>query len=63
MAFSLRRAGATDESLVVSLLPHILHGGDPQGRYRWLYRDNPAGAALTWLALDEATGRLAGITS
>jgi hypothetical protein len=63
MGFSVRRAGPADELAIVAVLPEVVHGGDAAGRHRWLYRDNPAGPALTWLAFDEATGRLAGLTS
>jgi glycosyltransferase involved in cell wall biosynthesis/GNAT superfamily N-acetyltransferase len=36
---------------------------DTIGRFRWLYRDNPQGRAVTWLALEPERGEVVGFTS
>jgi hypothetical protein len=35
----------------------------PGARWRWIYAGNPHGRALTWLALDDRSGEVAGLTS
>ncbi len=65
MAVRVRRAGTQDgdEQRVVEMIHEIFPDEDPRIRYDWLYRGNPAGAALTWLAIDEDSGITAGCTS
>ncbi len=48
--FSIRRATVADRQTVVALVSEMF-GRDISQRYDWLYRDNPHGAALTWLAV------------
>jgi GNAT superfamily N-acetyltransferase len=56
-----------DRAIVVELLREHLAGmnvaDDPEARYRWLYLDNPHGAAVTYLATDASTAVPAGMTS
>jgi GNAT superfamily N-acetyltransferase len=63
MSFTIRLAGADDRGTVVSFLRAMNPAGDAERRYDWLYRDNPAGPAITWMAVDDASGAVAGVTS
>lgn len=67
MGFLVRQAApearAEDRRLIVETLAEYLPELDPEARFRWLYETNPHGRALTWFALDEASGELAGLTS
>jgi GNAT superfamily N-acetyltransferase len=61
---TIRRARPGDDGLVRGLLaehlgPHV----DVDARYRWLYRENPHGFAVTWIAFDARSGEPAGMTS
>lgn len=60
----IRRAGPGDISTVLALLREH-HGPrhDIASRHRWLYRNNPHGAALTVIAFDRSSGDPAGLTS
>jgi GNAT superfamily N-acetyltransferase len=59
----LRPATEADTPGILALLAeHIAHG-DPARKWEWLYTGNPEGHALTWLAIDEVSGELAGLTS
>jgi hypothetical protein len=51
-----------DRASIVRLMSNIFVG-DMDARYEWLYRDNPHGGALTWLAIENATGEAVGCTS
>lgn len=60
----VRRAGPGDVSTVLALLrARYGEGFDVGARHEWLYRKNPHGPALTWLAYDRASGEPAGLTS
>ena len=68
--FHVRRANHGDpkdrEAVLAILRPYfemVPGGEDAEARYRWLYLDNPAGLARTYLALDSASGAAVGITS
>ncbi len=68
--FHVRRANhgdAKDTEVVLSILREYFQtvpgGENAEARYRWLYLDNPAGLARTYLALDSADGAAVGITS
>lgn len=62
--FTIRRAEPSDAAVVRSLLrEHLGEGYDVASRYEWLYRQNPHGHARTWIAMDEASGEPAGLTS
>lgn len=61
-AFLVRRAEKTDRPALFDLFEER-QPGTFRARHAWLYESNPHGAALTWLAFDRATGRLAGATS
>jgi hypothetical protein len=60
--FLIRLAGDEDRARVTNLVAKM-SCDDVQARYDWLYRENPHGRALTWLALDPATGEAVGCTS
>ena len=61
MGLTVELATAADRGAIVELVREMVPGVDPRTRMRWLYDDNPAGRALTWLARD---GReIAGATS
>jgi len=60
----IRRAGPKDVEVILSLLrEHLGDGHDVAARYEWLYRNNPHGEAVTFLAFDRATNTPAGLTS
>src|SRR5581483_3508567 len=40
-----------------------VYSGDVAARYDWLYRDNPHGSALTWLAIESDSNEAVGCTS
>jgi GNAT superfamily N-acetyltransferase len=61
--FTVRRAVPADRGHVISAVAKLWPGMNVERRYDWLYEDNPAGPALTWVATDDATGHVAGITS
>lgn len=48
---------------MVTVIRELLPDADPERRYDWLYRGGPDGPALTWLAVDDASGEAAGATS
>jgi GNAT superfamily N-acetyltransferase len=47
------------QALIAELLPEV----DPRKRWDWIYAGNPHGPALTWIAIDDASGEAAGCTS
>ena len=61
--FTVRLASPTDRPAILALVGELLPGIDVARRHAWLYEDNPHGKALTWIATDEATGAVAGVTS
>lgn len=61
MDFEIRPATPSDHPQMLATLREY-HGGDPQRRFDWLYRDNPHGKGLTWVAIAPG-GELAGMTS
>jgi hypothetical protein len=61
--YTLRPATAADRPAILELLSELAPQLDPVGRWRWIYEGNPAGPALTWLAIDDASGTVAGLTS
>src|SRR4051812_42934916 len=56
------RAGEHDRATVLTLLAEHLPGADVARRHQWLYESNPHGAAITFIARDEA-GTPMGLTS
>jgi GNAT superfamily N-acetyltransferase len=60
--FEIREATEDDRSHVIRLMRNV-YAGDVAARYDWLYRDNPHGRALTWLAVESASGETVGCTS
>jgi len=62
-SFMARLAGAGDRAAIVAIVAELLPGMDVARRHRWLYEENPHGRALTWIARDGATGKVAGVTS
>ena len=57
-----RAAIPSDRFELQALIGELMPGCDVLARWRWLYEANPAGRALTWLAVAE-TGEIAGCTS
>lgn len=60
--FEVRRAEEDDRHRLLTLIGR-LYRGDSVARYEHLYRSNPHGAALTWLAIETATGEAVACTS
>jgi hypothetical protein len=60
--FEIRAATDDDQQHVIRLMGNI-YSGNMSARYDWLYRSNPHGAAVTWLAIETATGEAVGCTS
>lgn len=58
----VRQATAEDSSSVLELVSEMW-GRDVRARYDWLYRRNPHGQALSWLACDAESGRVVGVKS
>jgi Acetyltransferase (GNAT) domain len=58
------KVGSREESQVLELLL-MLYGAslDVRARHAWLYRDNPDGRAVTWLARDRKSGAPVAMTS
>ena len=63
MPFRVRPAEEPDTDEILALLAEHLPEADPSARFDWLYVANPGGRALTWLAVDEDSGQVAGLTS
>lgn len=61
MAFEVRAAGEADRAHVTALVREMIPGVDADSRLAWLYEQNPAGRALTWIAFEH--GEPAGCTS
>jgi GNAT superfamily N-acetyltransferase len=61
--FTIRMASDEDRRHVMSAVSLLVPEVDVERRHRWLYEDNPHGRALTWVAIDDATGEIAGATS
>jgi hypothetical protein len=61
---TIRRATEADVPAVLRFLALMLgQGSDVRARHEWLYRSNPDGVAVTWLAVDAATRSPVGLTS
>jgi hypothetical protein len=60
--FEIRRAEDDDRDALLALIGK-LYRGDSAARYERLYRSNPHGLALTWLAVETATGEAVACTS
>jgi hypothetical protein len=63
MSFAVGLAGPQDRRAIVAAIAELLPGVDVARRHRWLYEENPHGPALTWIARDNVTGEVAGVTS
>jgi GNAT superfamily N-acetyltransferase len=61
MAFDVRAATEADRPDVTALIREMIPGVAADARLAWLYENNPAGRALTWLASEN--GEVAGCTS
>ena len=61
-AFRARLATANDRAEIEQLIGEMIPGCDVRARWKWLYETNPAGRALTWIALSE-DDEVAGCTS
>ena len=66
-AFSIRLATPDDRPRILEVLGELLGdeipGASLARRHEWLYEANPHGHAITWLAIDDATKEVAGVTS
>jgi hypothetical protein len=60
--FEIRRADDDDRDSLLALIGK-LYRGDGLARYEHLYQSNPHGPALTWLAIETATGEAVACTS
>ncbi|MEW6210649.1 MAG: GNAT family N-acetyltransferase [Acidobacteriota bacterium] len=60
--FDIKRAAPRDRQSVIALVSKMW-GEDISARYRWMYETNPHGRALTWLAIETASGEAVGCTS
>ena len=60
--FQIRRAEDEDRDGLLRLIGK-LYSGDSVARYEHLYRSNPHGSALTWLAIETTTGVAVACTS
>ncbi|MEK6287225.1 MAG: GNAT family N-acetyltransferase [Acidobacteriota bacterium] len=60
--FEISPASHNDREQVIQLMGKI-YPGDMAARYDWLYTDNPHGRALSWLAIERASGEAVGCTS
>lgn len=60
--FEIRPAGPNDHGPLLALMAKI-YRGDCAARYQRLYRSNPHGVALTWLAIERESGEAVGCTS
>jgi hypothetical protein len=56
-AFEIRRADPADRQHIVRLLAAMGIEGSA-ARYEWLYRSNPHGRAITWLAVERASAQV-----
>src|SRR5262245_57746727 len=61
MAFEVRAATEGDREDVSQLIREMIPGVAAEKRLAWLYRNNPAGRALTWIAREGT--EVAGCTS
>ncbi|HEX5060034.1 MAG TPA: GNAT family N-acetyltransferase [Kofleriaceae bacterium] len=61
MAFDVRAATERDSAEVAQLIREMIPGVAADARLSWLYHQNPAGRALTWIASEN--GEVAGCTS
>jgi hypothetical protein len=59
----VRPATEADTPGILTLLGEHIAQGDPARKWEWFYSGNPEGHALTWIAIDEDSGELAGVTS
>jgi GNAT superfamily N-acetyltransferase len=61
--YSLRVATLADRPLLLPLLEGLAPERDQAKHVRWLYDENPEGPAITWVAVDDGSGEIAGVTS
>ncbi len=59
----VRRAAVSDDAAIMKLLGELLPSFDVPARFEWLYRRNPAGAGVVWLAFDSTTSAPTGMTA
>ena len=68
MGYHIRIAEPRDRGEILGLVrelfgPDGARDIDIERRHTWLYDDNPHGQAITWLAIDDETGAVAGCSS
>jgi GNAT superfamily N-acetyltransferase len=66
-SFTIRTASAAesteDRAAIRAVIAELIPSLDADQRLRWLYDTNAGGRAITWIAIDDATGEVAGATS
>ena len=61
MRISIRPADLdADQATIVGLVRDNLSNASTDRRFQWLYRENPQGQAVAWIAVDEDSGRAVG---
>ncbi len=70
MSYQVRLAQPDDRGSLLALQAELFRSGgagkgraELERRFDWLYRDNPHGKAVSWVAVDEASGQVVGTTS
>jgi predicted N-acetyltransferase YhbS len=63
MSHHVRLARPDDRPRIQALIAELLPEFDAKKRWDWIYAGNPHGPALTWIAIDDASGEAAGCTS
>ena len=61
--FDVRRAVPAEFDRIYDLVNEAFGFKRSRQRYEWMYRRNPHGTARCWIAIDRASGRLAGSTA
>jgi GNAT superfamily N-acetyltransferase len=61
--YSIRVAREEDKPRILPLLADLAPQLDPMKRWAWMYENNPEGHAITYVAVDEESGEIAGVTS
>src|SRR6185437_6259627 len=70
MSYHVRLAQPDDRGSLLALQAELFQSGgagkgraELEQRFDWLYQDNPHGKAVTWVAVDDASGQVVGTTS
>ena len=63
MDWVVRRLEEADEDAFLAFLGHRINDRSVAAHFDWLYRSNPHGDAITWIAALKSDGRIVGCTS